>query len=277
MPMLIPNPSFIIHESCYVYITLHYIHVPHRNIHTHQNRSSRNKQTFKLIVVSPSASLRLRGLAQPRRTRSRELPLRLGEGSRRKQKHSRDLAQARPLSPGRDARSLRNTVCRLGDHSWKKAQASLCYSRLGETSSLGRVYQCSTLFSPATDAKTYHKQPSHRIIHPYQQVNTQENHQLHKTAYSHQINGGFQLPVPGGRVNGSPDSTIASTIFPRTAKELENSGGTEPRGIYYEALTGHNAKENTYRLEGHLRGVGTGFELARRGPQANPSRVFCEG
>ncbi|QCD96808.1 hypothetical protein DEO72_LG6g1518 [Vigna unguiculata] len=76
----------------------------------------------------------------------------------------------------------------------------------------------------------------------------------------------YHTSISTGRVNGSPDSTIASTIFPRTAKELENSGGTEPRGIYYEALTGHNAKENTYRLEGHLRGVGTGFELARRGP-----------
>jgi len=34
MPILIPNLSFIIHESCYVYIILHYIHVPHHNIHT---------------------------------------------------------------------------------------------------------------------------------------------------------------------------------------------------------------------------------------------------
>ncbi|QCD93183.1 hypothetical protein DEO72_LG11g2694 [Vigna unguiculata] len=32
----------------------------------------------------------------------------------------------------------------------------------------GRVYQCPPLFSPTTDAKTYHKQQSHRIIHPYQ-------------------------------------------------------------------------------------------------------------
>jgi len=33
MPILIPNPSFIIHESCYVGFTLHYIHVPHHIIH----------------------------------------------------------------------------------------------------------------------------------------------------------------------------------------------------------------------------------------------------
>jgi len=64
MPLLIPNPSFIIHESCYVYIILHYIHVCHHNIHTQPNRSSRNKQTSKHNTISPNTSLRLRGLAQ---------------------------------------------------------------------------------------------------------------------------------------------------------------------------------------------------------------------
>jgi len=48
-----------------------------------QNRSSRNKQTPLHNTVSPSTSLRQRGLAQARRARSDELPLRLGEGSRK--------------------------------------------------------------------------------------------------------------------------------------------------------------------------------------------------
>jgi len=85
------NPSFIIHESCYVYIILPHIHVPHHTFIPHQNRSSKNKQTSNHNTVSPSTSLRLRGLAQARQSRSgetvslRQVPLRQGEGSKRKQ------------------------------------------------------------------------------------------------------------------------------------------------------------------------------------------------
>jgi len=80
-----------------------------------QNRSSRNKQTYQHSTVSPSTSLRLRGLAQTRRVRSGELPLCLGEGSRKGAEAlagSRlgetplawarcSLAQKRSWSPGR--------------------------------------------------------------------------------------------------------------------------------------------------------------------------------
>jgi len=40
-----------------------------------------------------------------------------------------------------------NATPRLGEGSSKKVWASFCYSRLGETSSLGRKYQLSPLFT----------------------------------------------------------------------------------------------------------------------------------
>ena len=57
-----------------------------------QNRSSRNKQTSKHSVVSPSTSLKLRGLAQATQSRLGEFSLRLGGGSKQDQETTRDLA-----------------------------------------------------------------------------------------------------------------------------------------------------------------------------------------
>jgi len=75
MPILIPSPSSTIHESCQTYLMLHYIHITHHTIILNQNKSFGNKQPSNHITVSPSASLRLRGLAQANH-------LRLGEGSK---------------------------------------------------------------------------------------------------------------------------------------------------------------------------------------------------
>jgi len=64
----------------------------HHTIILNQNRSFRSKQTFKHSTDSPSASLRLRGLAQARQSRSGEFLLRLGEGTRSRAWATRDLA-----------------------------------------------------------------------------------------------------------------------------------------------------------------------------------------
>jgi len=74
MPTFIPNPSFVIQESYYVYLILHYIHIAHHTFIPNQNKPFRNKQTSNHSIVSPSTSLRLRGLAQARRARSGEPP-----------------------------------------------------------------------------------------------------------------------------------------------------------------------------------------------------------
>ena len=53
---------------------LHFIHITHHTIILNQNRSFRNQQTSKHCTVSPSTSLKLRGLAQARQSRSGEVP-----------------------------------------------------------------------------------------------------------------------------------------------------------------------------------------------------------
>ena len=69
--------------------------------------------------------------------------LRLGEGSKKGNSSSSEI------SLGRDARSLRSNVGRLSDRSRETSWASLYWSRLGKTSSLGRENQSSPLFSRA--------------------------------------------------------------------------------------------------------------------------------
>jgi len=74
--------------------------VPHIYIYLHLNvqanpsnyHSIQGNITSEPHSVSPSSSLRLRGLAQARRARSGEPPPRLGEGSKGEQEHMRDLA-----------------------------------------------------------------------------------------------------------------------------------------------------------------------------------------
>jgi len=116
---------------------LHYIHVIHHTIILNQNRSFRNKRTFNHSTVLLSTSLRLRGLAQARQSRS-------GEGSKRGNRNHCGI-------------SLRRDPSRLGEwfarskwKSWspgrpwaKKAWASLRQTRLGEPDSPGRDYQVS--------------------------------------------------------------------------------------------------------------------------------------
>ena len=100
-----------------------------------QNRSSRNKQTPLHNTVSPSTSLRQRGLAQARRARSDELPLRLGEGSR---KGAEALAGSRLGETPLAWATLKSQAGRLGDLSRKSPGRAPCSSHLGETDSLGR-------------------------------------------------------------------------------------------------------------------------------------------
>jgi len=116
-----------------------------------RNRSSRNKQTSLHNTVSPSTSLRQRGLAQaspplPRRGLKQEQESnagsRLGETP---------LAWASCVLAQKTLWSLGRPLAQeaLGDHSCRKPWASPCTSRLGESSSPGRDYQCLPLFAPA--------------------------------------------------------------------------------------------------------------------------------
>jgi len=70
------------------------------------------------------------------------------------------------LSLGRDARSLKSNVCCLSEHSRETSWASLCWSRLGETRSLGRENQSSPLFSRAfTLHRSQMAQIPHMLVH----------------------------------------------------------------------------------------------------------------
>jgi len=74
MSILIPNPSFIIHESCYVYIILHYIYVPHHNIHTQPKQIIQHLALAEGSRSGWGVSLRRDSLAQARQSRSVESP-----------------------------------------------------------------------------------------------------------------------------------------------------------------------------------------------------------
>jgi len=99
---------------------LHYIHIIHHTIILHQDRSFRNKHTANHNTVSPSTSLRLRGLAQARQSRS-------GEGLKQGNRNHCGI-------------SLRRDPSRLGEwFARSKCQASrLRQTRLGEPDSPGR-------------------------------------------------------------------------------------------------------------------------------------------
>jgi len=106
-------------------------------IHTQPKRSSRNKQTSNHITISPSTSLRLRGLAQA------SPPFRLGKDTKQEQ-------EQRGISLRRDPSRLGELSARSKLKSWppgrpwaKKAWVTLRQTRLGESDSPGWDYQVS--------------------------------------------------------------------------------------------------------------------------------------
>ena len=92
MPTFIPNPSFVIKESHYLYLIPHYIHTTHHTFIPNQNRPSRNNKYPK------TQHCLAQHLAQAEESRSgetislRRVLLRLSEGSKRNKRAMRDLA-----------------------------------------------------------------------------------------------------------------------------------------------------------------------------------------
>ena len=85
------------------------------------------------------------GLAQARSPRSGDRSVlaqtagsRLGETANRGPGGFTNSHLGESISPERDGFSLKNLVSRLSECSSENPCASLCYSRLGKTSSLGR-------------------------------------------------------------------------------------------------------------------------------------------
>jgi len=90
----------------------------------------------------------------------------LARARKGKQWHSTHSRLGETPSPERDTPSLETRFGLLSDNSRKRTWASLYLSRLGETSSLGRDYQFSLLFAPASTARTYQtSQPSILCVH----------------------------------------------------------------------------------------------------------------
>jgi len=143
------------------------------NSHPTQYQSSKNNKHPKQRTASLNPSLRLRGLAQARRARSGEPPLRLGEGS---MEHSGNITGSRlseiPLAWARC--SLAQEFKQVAWATFRAiAQGELpVSSRLGEIDSLGRDLQVSPLFFTVT--AMYIKSTKHnkhlitptRRIHP---------------------------------------------------------------------------------------------------------------
>ena len=139
--------------------------IPLALLHTHH--SSYNHTQLKQIIQEQTDIQSQHCLAQPlaqaEGSRSGEasslkrIPLRLGEGSNKSKKASRDLAQARPLSPGRVVCSLKTHSGRLGDHSRRKLWAS--QDRLGESISVCHCSHLHNAYPHPTEISKQFKRP----------------------------------------------------------------------------------------------------------------------
>jgi len=139
MLRLIPTHSSKIHESCQKYTprSIIYMFIITQSYSTNMDHSGNIKHPIH-STVSPSISLRLRGLAQARHAHSGEPPPRLGEST--KARH-----EQRGISLKRDPSRLGELPARSKDE--RAAWATFCAwalgeppvsSRLGETDSPGR-------------------------------------------------------------------------------------------------------------------------------------------
>ena len=122
------------HTSC----SIIYTYITHHTIILNQDKSFRDKQTASHCAVSPNTSLRLRGLAQARQSRSGESP---SAQARAQNQETGTTAGSRlgeiPLAwaSGSLAQKLSKSPGRL---IAKSGVASLRQTRLGEPDSPGR-------------------------------------------------------------------------------------------------------------------------------------------
>jgi len=112
MPILTPNPSSTIHESCHACITLPYIHVSHHNIHTQSNTN--HPRANKHLIAHCLAQ----SLAQAEGSRSDET-CSLRRGSRKASRNQRGI------SLGRDPSRLGEMFARskIGRVAWASSRA----------------------------------------------------------------------------------------------------------------------------------------------------------
>jgi len=149
----IPNPSYVVHNSCQTYkILFIYMSIITQSYSTKTDHSGKIKHP-KHSTVSPSISLRLRGLAQARHARSGEPPPRLGESAKKKGMGNTGSrlseiplawasclpAQKLSESPGRRfAQKLRRAPCFISPR-----RDELAWARL---TGLATVLRCTTMF-----------------------------------------------------------------------------------------------------------------------------------
>jgi len=140
MLSLIPTHSPTIHESYpRIYFLLRHIQVNHHKSYSTNTDHSGNIKHPKHSTVSPSISLRLRGLAQARRARSGEPPPRLGESTKKTRAWQHGISLKRdPSRLGElPARSKIERAARATFRA-KNFDELPVSSRLGEMDSLGR-------------------------------------------------------------------------------------------------------------------------------------------
>jgi len=136
---------------------LHYIHITHHTIIQSYSTKIDHSGTIKHpkhSTISPSTSLRLRGLAQARRARSGEPPSRLGESTKKTRAWQHGISLKRdPSRLGElPARSKIERAARATFRAKNLGELPVS-SRLGEIDSLGRDLQVSSLFITVTAMK----------------------------------------------------------------------------------------------------------------------------
>jgi len=139
MLSLIPTHSSTIHESCqkYTSCSITYMFIIIQSYSTNMDHSGNIKHPNH-STVSPSISLRLRGLAQARRARSGEPPPRLGESTKtRHEQHGISLKRDPSRLGELPARSKVERAAWATFRAINLGELPVS-SRLGEMDSLGR-------------------------------------------------------------------------------------------------------------------------------------------
>ena len=168
---------------------------------------------------------------------------------------------------------------RLSNLSRETSWASLYWSRLGETSSLGRENQSSPLFSRAFTLNRFKNgtKSSHPSSYNKPNISKRQNRGTINITQKKRADPSF--PYLENKLVERSDTHIVSKTVPRMVNKLERTVKQRKGTGYYQILTVNNEhrpwKEGTW-AEDWLTWSRSWCELARRRPRANPSRAFCE-
>ena len=216
-----------------IYMSLIITFIPNQTDHPEINQSSKHS------TVSPSTSLRLRGLAQARQSRSGESPSAQARAQTGTGKQHGISLRRDPSRLGELCARSKTHPGRLSDHSRRKLWASLCTSRLGESIS---VCHCSHLHNAYTHPTEIPASPD---IHSNSQ--SQRIRKPHQYKPKHTTRKGSSFPYleyASIGLNGNHGTTTLGH-----AQEMKQTTGQITRQAHYGFLAKTNVKKHQKKYE----------------------------